>query len=151
MTTLNLGCGNSPIPDAINHDRTLFAPHVDTAWDLNHTPWPWDDCAFDSIIAHSVLEHLDSFYAFFNEAWRILRPAGTIEVIVPRWDHVNVAIDPTHKRGYVRESFHFLDSDTAWGAKATMYSDRRWKLLACREIVTGGIASDVFAKLEARK
>lgn len=149
--TLNLGCGNTPIAGAYNHDRTHFAPYVDAAHDLNCTPWPWADNQINAIIAHSILEHLDSFYGFFDEAWRILRPGGTIEVIVPRYDHVNVAIDPTHKRGYHMESFHFLDPDTKWGAKASMYSDKRWKLLECREIITGGVPSDIFARLEVRK
>ena len=151
MTLLNLGCGNAPIQGATNHDRTRFASHVDIAHDLNSVPWPWPDGSFDGIVAHSVLEHLESFYAFFDEAWRILRPRGTIEVIVPRWDHVNVAIDPTHKRGYHVESFHFLDPDTRWGAKASMYSDKRWRLLEVREIVTGRAPSDIYARLEVRK
>lgn len=151
MTTLNLGCGNTPLAGAYNHDRTHFAPHVDVAWDLNATPWPWADEQIDTIVAHSVLEHLDSFYAFFDEAWRILTPGGTIEVIVPRWDHVNVAIDPTHKRGYHAESFDFLDPDTKWGAKAGMYSPFRWKLLERRELISGGVKSDIYAKLEVRK
>lgn len=153
MIVLNLGCGNSPLvgKDATNHDRTLFTSYVDVAHDLSTLPWPWPDATFDAIVAHSILEHLDSFYAFFDEAWRILRPDGTIEVIVPRYDHINVAIDPTHKRGYVMESFQFLDPDTKWGAKAHMYSERKWRLLACHEIVTGGVSSDVYAKLEVRK
>lgn len=151
MTVLNLGCGNSPRAGAYNHDRTHFAPYVDEAHDLNVTPWPWADCQINTIIAHSVLEHLDSFYAFFDECWRILKPGGTVEVIVPRYDHINVAIDPTHKRGYHMQSFDFLDPDTAWGAKAGMYTDKRWRLLDCYEIVTGGVPSDIFAKLEVRK
>jgi SAM-dependent methyltransferase len=153
MTILNLGCGNAPLTgnDVVNHDRTHFAPHVDVAHDLNSLPWPWPDATFEAILAHSVLEHLDSFYAFFNEAWRILAPGGTIEVVVPRWDHVNVAIDPTHKRGYHIESFDFLDPDTKWGAKASMYSPYRWKLLESRELITGGVKSDIWALLEVRK
>lgn len=151
MNILDLGCGNAPIQGATNHDRTHFAPYVDVAHDLNRLPWPWPDASFNLIFAHSVLEHLDDFYAFFNECWRILRVGGQIEVIVPRYDHINVAIDPTHKRGYVVESFHFLDPGTAWGARAHMYSPYKWKLLEARELVTGGVASDILARLEVRK
>lgn len=151
MTVLNLACGNSPLSNATNHDRTLFAAYVDVAHDLSSAPWPWPDASFDTIVAHSILEHLDSFYAFFDEAWRILRPGGSIEVIVPRYDHVNVAIDPTHKRGYAVESFHFLDPDTKWGKKAHMYSERKWRILELTELITGGVASDILARLEVRK
>lgn len=148
---LNLACGNAPVPGCVNHDRICFAPHVDIAHDLNVTPWPWQDSEFESITAFSILEHLDSFYTFFDEAWRILAINGTLEVIVPRAGHVNVAIDPTHKRGYVMESFHFLDPTTTWGAKANMYSPYKWQLNETRELITGGIASDIYAKLTVRK
>lgn len=151
MIRLNLGCGNKPLPNCVNHDRTLFAAHVDIAHDLNILPWPWLDNTFDAIIAHSVVEHLDSFYAFFDEVWRILKPNGLIEVIVPRYDHINVAIDPTHKRGYVMESFQFLDPHTYWGAKAAQYTSRYWHLLRVEEMYSGGVASDIIAQLEACK
>lgn len=151
MIALNIACGNAPLLGAINHDRTLFADYVDIAHDLNVLPWPWADNSIEHIQAHNIVEHLNDFYDFFNEAWRILMPRGTIDVIVPRYDHVNVAIDPTHKRGYHVESFHFLDPDTLWGAKAHMYSDRRWRLLELHEIMTGSRPSDIHARLEVRK
>jgi SAM-dependent methyltransferase len=151
MSVLNIACGNTPIEGAVNHDRTLFAPYVAIAFDLNVLPWPIADDTYDALIAHSIVEHLNSFYDFFNEAHRILRSRGTIDVIVPYYDHINVAIDPTHKRGYVVESFHFLDPDTKWGKKAHMYSDKHWKIIELHEINTFGKPSDIHAKLEVRK
>jgi len=112
---LNLGCGTSPAALAVNHDRTAFAPYVDVAHDLNVYPWPWPDNTFGLVIAQDVLEHLDSFMAFFDECWRILRPGGRVDVRVPRYDHPNTWIDPTHRRGYHPESFDYLDPATRWG------------------------------------
>jgi hypothetical protein len=129
MSVLNIACGNTPIEGAVNHDRTLFAPYVAIAFDLNVLPWPIADDTYDAL----------------------LRSRGTIDVIVPYYDHINVAIDPTHKRGYVVESFHFLDPDTKWGKKAHMYSDKHWKIIELHEINTFGKPSDIHAKLEVRK
>lgn len=126
MTILNLGCGNKPAVGAINHDRTQHAPFVDVSHDLNVYPWPWPDNCFDVILAMDVLEHLDSFISFFNECWRIMQPSGIVTVQTPRWDSVNVAIDPTHRRGYHPESFDYLDPNTGWGSKYPMYTDRKW-------------------------
>lgn len=146
MRTLNLGCGNRPLEGAINHDRTLFAPYVDCAHDLDDRPWPWEPESFDRIHAESVVEHLDDFIGFFNECWRLLRLGGTVLIVVPRWDHINVAIDPTHKRGYHPQSFHFLDPETEWGRKAHMYTPYRWQILKLEDLV-----SDVRVELRVRK
>ena len=126
---LNLGCGNTGISGAVNHDRFRFAPHVDVAHDLNVVPWPWEDNSFQTIVAIDVLEHLDDFIQFFNECWRILQPGGEIHVRVPRYDFINVHIDPTHRRGYHPESFDYLDPSTRWGGQYGMYTDRKWQVL----------------------
>ena len=39
MDTLNIGCGNRPLPGAVNHDRAKHSPHVDIHWGLER-PWP---------------------------------------------------------------------------------------------------------------
>lgn len=127
MTWLNLGCGNTILENAVNHDRFKFAPHVDVAHDLDVLPWPWKDNSFEYIVAVDVLEHLDSFIAFFDECWRILQPGGEIAVRVPRYDCINVHIDPTHKRGYHPDSFDYLDPTTRWGSQYGMYTPHKWR------------------------
>ena len=37
---LELGCGMSPTPGYVHHDRIRHSPHVDVAWDLRVYPWP---------------------------------------------------------------------------------------------------------------
>lgn len=60
-------------------------------------PWRWDKESFDYIVMDNVLEHIPPKYHthVFQEAWRILKPGGTWELIVPQgkqlvgsWDHV---------------------------------------------------------------
>lgn len=41
MIKLELGCGVSPTPGYVHHDRVTHAPHVDLAWDLRDAPWPF--------------------------------------------------------------------------------------------------------------
>ena len=143
---INLGAGNKPLEGAINHDRTKHAPWVDVAHNLNSYPWPWHTNSADEIIATDVLEHLDNFIGFFDECWRILKPGGTILVQTPRWDSVNVAIDPTHKRGYHPESFDYLDPATSWGTLYGMYTDRKWHKI---EVVDD--RATIIAKLQPIK
>lgn len=129
MDRLVLGCGNRPYPGAVNHDRVQFAPHVDVAWDLNVFPWPWEDDSFDEVIAEDLVEHLNDFIQFFDECWRILRRGGRVRVRVPRWDSMNVHIDPTHKRGYHVRSFDYLDPRTHYGKFYGMYTGRKWHIV----------------------
>lgn len=126
---LNLGCGNDPLAGAVNHDLSQHSPWVDVAWDLELTPWPWDDGTFDRVIAQDLLEHLHlGFVGFFDECWRILRPGGVAVVRTPMWNSPNAAIDPTHVRCYHPESFHYLDPRTHWGQKYGFYTDRKWMI-----------------------
>lgn len=130
MTTINLGCGNSPIDGAINHDKTAHSPFVDEVWDIERAPWPWCDEAFSEIVAQDLLEHLHlGFIEFFDEAWRILEYDGTIVIRTPMWNSPNAVIDPTHVRCYHPESFHYLDPHTFWGQKYGFYTTRKWQIV----------------------
>ena len=40
-------------------------------------PWPFDDGAFDAVVATLVLEHVERLAPVFREAHRVLRPGGT--------------------------------------------------------------------------
>ena len=130
---LVLGCGNKPIRGATNHDRDRYTPDVDVAWDLDDAEWPVRDSAYWMVIAEDVLEHLDSFIAFFDECWRILSAHGTVIIQVPRWDSENCWRDPTHKRGYHVDCFKYLDPSTEWGKRYGMYTERKWKIVDLRD------------------
>lgn len=94
------------------------------------TPWPVDDSSVDHIRASHVLEHVPAGadrIAIFNEAWRVLRPGGTFEVILPllitenglpSWHSI---ADPTHVSYWCRESFHYFTA--RYGTDGRSYSD----------------------------
>lgn len=120
---LLLGCGSRRMkllrppgrPDDWTDLRTLDinqAHRPDTVWDLEELPWPYEDNTFDEVHAYEVLEHIGrqgdyrSFFAHFEEIWRILKPGGFLCGSCPtkQW----VWGDPGHTRQISKESFAFL-------------------------------------------
>jgi len=53
---------------------------------------PWPDGHFDTIVADSVLEHLDDPHQALKEWARVLRPGGTLVVWSP--NRFSIALDP---------------------------------------------------------
>lgn len=158
---LNLGCGNRPMADAINHDLFKHSEHVDVCWDLEAGPWPtiyldtmtglyelvpdgegrdqpepdWEDQSdnIHAIVARDVLEHVSpsAFYRVMDECWKTLSPGQLMHIQVPEWGSTNHVIDPTHWRGFHLDSFDFLDPTTRLG-RQSWTTDRRWKIVEKR-------------------
>ena len=80
MKHINLGCGHAKMINALNVDA--FGD-PDFKWNLNETPYPWDDSEFDKVTAFHVMEHLENWWGAFLECVRITKTGGTIEVRVP--------------------------------------------------------------------
>lgn len=93
---LNLGCGLNHQDGYINVDIEPAAK-PDLEFDIEQI-WPVGFSYVDEIVAHHVVEHLHDLKTFFREAYRALKPNGTLDIIVPHhrsdafWD------DPTHVR-----------------------------------------------------
>lgn len=70
---------------------------------------------WDEIHAYQVLEHLGSqgdatsFFAQFQELWRLLKPDGYLVVAVPSRFSGWLWGDPSHRRAIVEENLPFLD------------------------------------------
>jgi len=128
-TRLVLGCGLFPLPNSINHDRTLHSDYVDIAYDLNILPWPWEDESYDVIVAKAVFEHLNhDLLKSVNECWRILKPGGGLYMKLPAWDsHVSYQ-DPTHRWFYDPRVFEYFDPATPLGREYWFYTELKWKL-----------------------
>jgi SAM-dependent methyltransferase len=154
MTSLCLGCGNSPLKTegAINHDLRLDPkrPWVTVAWDLNVLPWPWENGAFDEIVASAVLEHLQiNLLMSLNECWRILKPGGTIWIKLPYCRAEQSYDDVTHYWRISLHSFDVFDPDTKNGQKYTFHTDRKWKIVDPARL--NDAKTSVIAKLQVRK
>lgn len=79
---LNLGCGSDYKKGWTNVDN--YAEYkTDKQLDLDVLPYPWKTNTVDYIYMDNVLEHLEEPVKVLRECARILKPGGTLEVIVP--------------------------------------------------------------------
>jgi hypothetical protein len=111
---LELGCGNSKAgPDWTGVDSRQFEG-VDLVADLTK-PWPWADNSVDEIRASHFVEHLEAGdrIHFVNEAFRVLKPGATAQIITPHWNSCRAYGDLTHKWPPVSE-FWFNYLNRAW-------------------------------------
>lgn len=108
-THLNLGCGDQPKPGFLNVDIHRY-PGVDKVVDLRKK-WPWKDCSIEWISASEVAEHLPDPIHFMNEAWRVLKPGGHLDMVVPSSDARGAFQDPTHKSFWNYNSFLYYSVD----------------------------------------
>ena len=115
---LHLGCGQTSIEGAVNHDLTSHSPHVHVSHDLDVMPWPWGDGEFDKIVALDVVEHLKvDVDAWLNECHRILSDDGSLFVRVPHYQSENAFTDPTHRRFFTPRTFDYWDKEKILHAK----------------------------------
>lgn len=96
---LDLGCGMVPFygmyKDIVSENVCIdwanslhTNPHLDIVADLNE-PFPLPDAAFDTVLCSDVLEHIAEPAAFLRETARVLKPGGTLLLMVPffYWIH----------------------------------------------------------------
>ena len=71
---------------------------------------PLPDLSVDEVRASHVLEHVPApdRVAVFNEVWRVLKPGGRFEVIVPLFPDWGAIADPTHVSYWVEQSFWYF-------------------------------------------
>jgi SAM-dependent methyltransferase len=109
---LNLGCHRNAMSGWINVDIEPY-DGVDLCTDLN-APWPWPDNSIDYIRAYDIVEHLTAPIHTMNEAWRVLKPFGAMEILVPSTDGRGAFQDPTHVSFWNANTFAYF---TRQGAK----------------------------------
>jgi len=134
---LNLGAGKDIKSGYTNHDIANL-PGINIIHNLNQYPWPWDNNTFDKVIAMDILEHLDDFVKSMEELHRILKPNGTVMIRVPYWNHSCAYIDPTHKRGFHEQTFHFFDVNSNYFKDRDYYSKARFKTVDEAFVLTPG-------------
>jgi hypothetical protein len=127
---LDLGCGQNIVPGFEGVD--YLAPGAHHRVDLCKFPWPFADNSVDELHSSHFIEHIpnrdveprdlvddnpqtrdrwvgvDMLFAFFDEAWRILKPEGTFRVICPALRSNRAFQDPTHRRFIPSEFFQYL-------------------------------------------
>jgi SAM-dependent methyltransferase len=101
-----LGCGLTRHDGWLNCDY-LDSEYADCLFDVQQT-WPFPDNSVHEIYASHMLEHLADYNTFFNEAWRVLHPNGTMMLRLPHGHHRAAWWDVEHLRPWFPESFAFL-------------------------------------------
>ncbi|MGV8150753.1 MAG: class I SAM-dependent methyltransferase [Candidatus Woesearchaeota archaeon] len=107
LKKLNIGCGTDVLKGYINLDIN-DTPGVDKVHDLNNFPYPFKDNSFDEIRAYSILEHVQDLMKTMSELHRILKPGGTLDIIVPHYNGPMAWGNPTHLRTFSYDSFFFF-------------------------------------------
>lgn len=105
---LELGCGPKKLWDrSVTLDLNPLSK-ADVIHDLNAFPYPFDDNAFDLVVAEHVIEHLDDVIRVMEEIHRIVRPGGTVYIEVPHFSSRDFFTDPTHKHSFSVTSFDYF-------------------------------------------
>lgn len=109
---LEIGPGDQPTPGMDFYCDRVYHPnipkHLFREWDLTDV-WPWKPDTFSFIRASHAVEHLPDPIHAMNEAWRILKPEGLFEIVVPSTEGASAFGDPTHLSFWNRRTFdHFL-------------------------------------------
>ena len=105
---LNLGCGDKIFEgDWVNFDSSSHSS-ANMLGDINDRHLPFEDSFFEGIYADNILEHVEDLINVMNECWRILKPDGIFEIIVPHEKSVWAWADPKHKRVFNKRSWEYF-------------------------------------------
>lgn len=104
---LDLGCGKNKKEGFVGVDKIPFEG-VDVIMDLTER-WPWEDNSVSEIFASHLIEHLtaETRVHFVNEAFRVLVPRGTCQIITPHWASCRAYGDLTHEWPPVSEFWYY--------------------------------------------
>jgi glycosyltransferase involved in cell wall biosynthesis len=86
--------------------ETYDRHNADIVGDLNE-PWKLKDNSVGLLRAHDILEHLKNPIHAMNEAWRVLKHGGVIDILVPSTDGAGAWCDPTHVSFWNSRSFRY--------------------------------------------
>jgi SAM-dependent methyltransferase len=127
---LNIGCGGNPSKYETNVDIREIPGTI--RWDLNITPWPFQDGMFEAVKALDIIEHLRDVIPAMEEIHRVLKVGGTVTIRTCLWDTRVAFTDPTHLHFFNEESFDYFCPETFWGQKYPWYSKGKFKKISCR-------------------
>ena len=125
---LSLACGDRK-PEGFYGVDVVKTDNTDFVQDLLKFPWSqFPDNSVDEIEVSHFVEHIphgdgyhDPFFQFFDEIYRILKPAefdpnnpniattGIVHITSPYYSSVRAIWDPTHLRSISEQSFLYLN------------------------------------------
>ena len=125
---LNLGVGREAREGWVNVDWKHYEG-VDVLWNLDDTPWPFEDEQFNEILALDIFEHVMDLTSTMDECWRVLQPGGRVMIRGPIAGGPNHYADPTHRRGFTGRSFSYYCANAQTDDVPLIYGEGHWKQL----------------------
>jgi SAM-dependent methyltransferase len=117
----DLGCRKRKREGAFGVDST-GVPGVDLVHDLQSRPYPLPTACADEVVLHHVLEHFADPLPLMEEVWRLLRPGGLARIRTPHSSGPYAWKDPTHRRAFTSESFHYFgENDYSYYVRARFH------------------------------
>lgn len=134
MKNVQFGCGGNYLPDFINHD-------IDC--NISELPLPYADASVDFIFAEHVCEHITThqFLHFLGDCWRILKPGGTLRIVMPVLNKLSVEaardiiLNHGHLSSWTPELIAFFIRAAGFNEADIRLTDRRegidghWKVI----------------------
>jgi len=103
---IDLGAGDRKEPGFLGLDISpRFAPDIQC--DLSKGI-PLADDTVGHILARHILEHLPDLIFIMNELYRVCANGALVQIDVPHVDSAMAVADPTHRRYFSEESFHYF-------------------------------------------
>lgn len=126
--SLQLGSGMATVlPGSLNVDINI-STKPDVICDLNAKVFPFQENAFDMVVAISVLEHLNDFFAAMGEIHRISRDGASVHILVPHFSSAAAFVDPTHRQFMSARSCDYFISGTDIERNYGFYLPYRFQL-----------------------
>lgn len=112
---LDLGCGNNKKEGYIGIDIDKYEG-VTHALDLRKDKLPYEDKSVSAVYASHFLEHLtfEENLRLFNEVYRVLKPEGIFEIIVPHGSSYAGMVDLSHKTFWTEDTFGYFTPDNKY-------------------------------------
>lgn len=112
---LDLGCGTNKRPGYTGIDISKY-DGVDIVQDLRFTPLPYGKETVDGVYTSHFLEHLtfeENLY-LFNEVYRVMKPYGIFEIVVPHGFSYAGMVDLSHKTFWTEDTFGYFSPDNKY-------------------------------------
>jgi SAM-dependent methyltransferase len=124
---LNLGSGNSPMPQTVSLDYP--------AWNAECDPLPYDEGEVDAIYAFHFFEHLSGKHVIelLRECQRVLRRGGLLTVVIPHRLGQMAYQDLDHKSYWTEETWRVLFSNPYYNKNR----EEPWKFLVSFNAIVG--------------
>ena len=111
---IDIGCGRKKIAGSVGIDTSTMSD-ADIFLDLNSDSLPFDDESVDFAYSSHTLEHLskDGFFNVMREVYRVLKPGGQFNVVVPYFTVQSNFANPFHNNDlcFNEHSFRFFSSE----------------------------------------